>query len=214
MLYYLLKFLLLPIFKLFWIGEVEGLENIPKKEKGGFIFASNHQSFFDFLVLVGVSPRRIYFLTGEVFFEKWPWWSWLVNLTGQIKIVRYGDEKERKESAIKAKKRAIELLLQGKVIGIYPEGTRSRTGKLQKARGVGVAYLALAAKVPIVPVGMIGTYQIMSPYDHIPKIKKCKIRIGEPLNFSKYYSQENDRKVLKKINKEVMTQIGELIGKI
>ena len=68
MIYWILKKIFGPFVKLIWIKKAEGLENVPKK--GAFIIASNHSSYFDFISLIAVCPRRIYFLAGEVFFKK------------------------------------------------------------------------------------------------------------------------------------------------
>jgi len=208
--FYSMKTILLPMFTLFWIGKKEGVKNIPKK--GGAILASNHQSFFDFLILEGVSPRRIFFLAAEKFFDKWWWWTWLIKSTGQIKVMREGDEEIKKEASDAAKKRVLELLSQGKLIGIYPEGTRSRTGEIQKAQGYGVAYFALKAKVPIIPIAMFGTFDLLAPHQHFPRIKKCRTKIGKSIDVSEYYGKENDKEVLEKIVRKVMIEIASLAG--
>lgn len=204
--YFFFKIFIFPVIRLLWVGKVEGKDNIPLK--GGVTIASNHESYFDFICLSAVFPRPIYFLTAEVFFKKW-WWYPIVKLTGQIKIDRYGEG--RKASARKAFEKALLVLKQGGVFGLYPEGTRSSDGKLQKAF-TGVARTALIAKVPVVPVGMIGTYEIMSRHENHPHFKKCQIKIGQPLEFSQYYGQENDRVILRKITSQIMLAIADLTG--
>lgn len=201
-----LKIFIFHLIRLIWVDEVEGLENIP--EKGGVIVASNHESYFDFICFSAVCPRPVRYLAAEVFYEKW-WWRPIVTLTNQIKIERYGENK--KKSARKAVKKAIHTLKQGDVFGIYPEGTRSADGKLQEAF-TGVAKIALEAEVPVVPVGMKGTYEIMSRHEKTPHFKKCKIKVGEPLNFSSYYGKEQNKQVLRKITNQVMSEIADLTG--
>jgi 1-acyl-sn-glycerol-3-phosphate acyltransferase len=203
MFYYLLKFILGPISKLIWVKRIDGLINIPKS--GPVIIAANHQSYFDFLLLVAVCPRRIYFLAGEVFFKKW-WWRPLVKWTGQIRVNR--DQKDKSASVNKA----IDVLKNEQVLGIFPEGTRSKDGQLQKAYG-GVVKLALKANAPIIPVGISGTYQIMSRHMNSPKFFKiASFKFGEPIVLKESGSNDVDRLRLDIIaNERVMSRIKEML---
>jgi 1-acyl-sn-glycerol-3-phosphate acyltransferase len=201
MVYLILKLLFGPIARLIWIKKVEGLENVPKK--GSCIIAANHSSYFDFFSLTAILPRRIYFLAGEIFFKKW-WWYPLVKFTGQIKVDRNSSDKTQ------AKKEVLLILNQGKVVGIFPEGTRSSDGKIGKAF-TGVAKFALEAKVPVVPVGISGAYETMSRHDKLPKLKKnIIIKIGKPMYFAEYYANRNDEIVLREIADKIMEEIKSL----
>lgn len=202
MFYLLLRIIFSPFVKLIWIRRVEGLENIPTS--GKIIIASNHESYFDFLCFPSICPRRIYYLAGEVFFKKW-WWAPLVILTGQIRVDR------DKKNNIDAVNSAMNILNKGQALGIFPEGTRSSDGKLQKGF-TGVAKFALSARSHILPVGMIGTYEIMSRFDKFPRLKKCEIRIGKPLDYSKYYGKENDKSVLRLVTDDIMKHVAYLTG--
>jgi len=201
MFYILLKIIILPIIKLIWVGKVEGIENIPKK--GGFILASNHESYFDFITLYAVVPRRIYFLAGEVFFQK-KQWSWLMKLTKQIKVDRNSEDKSLSINE------ALKHLRMGHLIGIFPEGTRSSDGKLQKAYN-GAVKMSLKASVPIIPIGIIGTLEIMSRHDRFPKFKKCVINFGKPIVYKKSDSYEEK---YTNLTKDLMVKIGNLCGEI
>jgi len=201
MIYWILKKIFGPFVKLIWIKKAEGLENVPKK--GAFIIASNHSSYFDFISLIAVCPRRIYFLAGEVFFKKW-WWYPLVKLTGQIRVDR--DSKDKTD----AKQKVFSILNQGKVFGIFPEGTRSADGKIGKTF-TGVAKFALGARAPVVPIGITRTYEIMSRHDKKPKFKKIiKIKIGKPLYFEEYYEKAGDDTVLRQITDKIVEEIEKL----
>jgi 1-acyl-sn-glycerol-3-phosphate acyltransferase len=204
MFYWVLKIVFGPLFKLIWIKKVEGLENIPKK--GNYIIAANHSSYFDFFSLVSVWPKRIYFLAGEIFFKKW-WWYPLVKLTGQIKVDRdSGDKTEAKEKALL-------FLKQGKIMGIFPEGTRSSDGNIGKSF-TGVASFCLNGKVPVIPVGIKGTYQVMSRHDKRPKLKKIiAIKIGKPMYFEEYYNSSDDKNVLREITDKIINEIFFLFSK-
>jgi len=201
MVYWVIKTLFGWIVRLIWIRKVEGMENIP--QKGSFIIAANHSSYFDFFSLIAVCPRRVYFLAGEVFFKKW-WWYPLVKLTGQIRVDR--DSKDKTS----AKQRVFSILNQGKVFGIFPEGTRSPDGKIGKTF-TGVAKFALGAKVPVVPIGITGTYEIMSRYDKKPKFKKnISINIGKRMFFEQYYGKQADEAVLRQITDKIVEEIEKL----
>jgi len=204
MAYWILKFILGPVVRMIWIKKVEGLENIP--EKGGCIIAANHSSYFDFFCLVAVVPRRIYFLAAEKFYKSKFWWPF-VKLTGQIKVERESHNKEE------IYKKVYSILEKGGVIGIFPEGTRSSDGKIGKTY-TGVAKFALRAKVPVVPVGISGTYEIMSRYDKKPKFKKIiEIIIGKPIDFKEYYNKECDEKLFREATNKIMVKIAELAEK-
>ncbi len=90
MIYWILKYTVGILIRIIWVKKVSGLKNIPKN--GPLIICANHSSYFDFLTLIAVCPRRIYFLTGEVFFKKWQW-RWLVKSTNQIKVDRKSKDK-------------------------------------------------------------------------------------------------------------------------
>jgi len=199
--YWILKKLFGWIVRLIWVKKAEGLENMPKN--GAFIIAANHCSYFDFISLIAVCSRRVYFLAGEVFFKKW-WWYWLVKSTSQIRVDR--DSKDKTE----VKQKAIDVLKQGKALGIFPEGTRSSDGKMGKTF-TGVAKFALETKVPVVPAGITGTYEIMSRHDKKPKFKKnIVINIGKPMYFEEYYGQAGNETILRQITDKITEEIEKL----
>jgi 1-acyl-sn-glycerol-3-phosphate acyltransferase len=198
MLYWILKKILGPFVRLIWIKKVEGLENIPKT--GSFIIASNHSSYFDFISLMAVCPHRVYFLVAEKFFKSKFWYP-LVAGTNQIEVDRKNTDKKE------VYQKVFSLLKMNSVLGIFPEGTRSPDGKIGKTF-TGVAKFALGAKVPVVPIGITGTYEIMSRHDKWPKIKKIiEINIGKPIYFKTYYKKEPDGNTLRKITNEIMKGI-------
>ena len=203
MFYIFLKIFVLPIIKLIWVKDVKGLENVPKK--GGVIIASNHESYFDFITLYSIIPGRIYFLAGEIFFKK-KQWAWLMKLTEQIKVDR--DAKDKSQPI----NQAIKHLKEGKVIGIFPEGTRPSDGKLQRAYN-GVIKIAILAGVPIIPVGIKGTFEIISRHDRYPKFKKCQLFFGEPIYYDKYIRNVNKIDLLTNLTRSLMKKIGKLCDK-
>ena len=105
----------------------------------------------------------------------------------------------------------VDVLRRGGMLGIYPEGTRSPSGKLYRGR-TGVARMILEAKVPVVPVAMFDTDKAMPIGTVIPKVRRVGIVIGEPLDFSRFEGMEGDRFVLRSITDEIMVEIARLSG--
>jgi 1-acyl-sn-glycerol-3-phosphate acyltransferase len=198
MLYWLLKKIFEPFVRLIWIKNVEGLKNIPKT--GSYIIAANHSSYFDFISLITVLPRRMYFLAAEKFYKSKFWYP-LVAGTGQIKVDRKNNDKKE------VYQRVFSILKNGDVLGIFPEGTRSPDGRIGKTF-TGVAKFAIEGMVPVIPVAISGTYEVMSRHDKRPKLKKIiKIRIGKPMYFKEYYKKEYDENTLREITDEIMKEI-------
>src|SRR5919106_3156165 len=142
MFYWVLKAILKPLLRAIYRIRVEGLENVPKK--GAAIIAANHVSFLDsFFIPLVIKRRKMTYLAKADYFKSWKT-SWFFKGVGQISCEREGGKKSEQSLQI-----ALEVLEDGKLLGIYPEGTRSPDGKLHRGR-TGVARLALAAGVPII----------------------------------------------------------------
>jgi 1-acyl-sn-glycerol-3-phosphate acyltransferase len=203
-LYSVAKAVLKPTFNFLWRILVEGLENVP--EKGGAIMAPNHVSVLDSFFLPAALPRRITYVGKAEYMDSWKT-KYLFPAMGMIPIDRSGGNKS--EGALLA---ATKVLQRGELFGIYPEGTRSRDGVLHKGH-TGVARLALRANVPIVPVGLQGTVEVQPPDARFPKVfRQVKIRIGRPIDVSRYEDRSSDHLVLREITDEVMFEIRNLSG--
>lgn len=184
-----------------WRAEAEGLEHVP--DEGAAIMASNHLSYLDHFLMPAVVPRQIYFISKDQHFDV-PIQRWVFRQAGVIPLARgEGDEE--------AFQRALGVLEAGDLLGIYPEGTRSLDGKLHKGH-TGVARLALAAGVPIVPIGMIGTFEALPKGSRLPKFPKVTVRFGEPLDYPDHHGEQEDYDLARKITDEVMMAIAELSG--
>ncbi|MDP9068965.1 MAG: 1-acyl-sn-glycerol-3-phosphate acyltransferase [Actinomycetota bacterium] len=205
--YWVFKAILKPILRLLYGIKVEGLENVPRK--GPAIIAANHVSFLDsFFIPLVVRRRKVTYLAKADYFKSWKT-AWFFNMAGQIPTEREGGQKS--EQALNT---ALRVLKEGKLLGIYPEGTRSPTGKLYRGR-TGVARLALAAKVPIIPCGLIGTEEVMPKEAKFPRLlgrPKVLVRFGRPLDLGRFAGQERDRFVLRSITDELMYEIMQLSG--
>ncbi|GAB3419145.1 lysophospholipid acyltransferase family protein [Flindersiella endophytica] len=209
MLYWFLKvFALGPLLKAIFRPWVEGLENIPTQ--GPALLVSNHLSFSDSVFLPLVVKRRITFPAKMEYFTgrgiKGRLTSLFFRGIGQIPIDRSGGR-----ASLAALNSGLKVLQRGELFGIYPEGTRSPDGRLYKGK-TGVARLALASGAPVIPVAMIGTDTLQPPGKAIPKLMRPGVRIGKPLDFSRYEGMEDDRFVLRSITDELMYELMELSG--
>jgi 1-acyl-sn-glycerol-3-phosphate acyltransferase len=209
MLYWILKRVVLgPILTLLFRPKVTGRKNLPKH--GAAILASNHMSFSDSIFLPLAVPRRITFLAKSEYFTGRGPKGWLVKkffeAAGQVPIDRSGGRAS--EAAVNT---AIKILNSGELLGIYPEGTRSPDGKLYRGR-TGMARIAIEAGVPVIPVAMIGTYDIQPTGQVLPKIKRVGIAFGEPIDMSVYAGRQKDPAVLREATNLVMDALKQLGG--
>ncbi|EPH42234.1 hypothetical protein STRAU_4711 [Streptomyces aurantiacus JA 4570] len=189
---------------------MDGLENIPAE--GPAILASNHLSFSDSFFLPAVLDRKVTFIAKAEYFTtpgiKGRMTAAFFKGVGQLPVDRSG-ARGAGEAAIKS---GIDVLERGELFGIYPEGTRSPDGRLYRGKPGGLARVALATGAPVIPVAMIDTEKIQPPGKVMPKLMRPGIRIGKPMDFSRYQGMEHDRFVLRAVTDEVMYEIMKLSG--
>jgi 1-acyl-sn-glycerol-3-phosphate acyltransferase len=202
-LYGVAKAVLSPAFRFAWHTRVEGVEHIPAD--GGAIIAANHISVLDSFFVPFSLPRRITYVGKAEYLDSWKT-RYLFPAMGMIPIDRSGGD-----AASGALAAATGLLEAGELFGIYPEGTRSRDGDLHKGH-TGVARLALQAQVPIVPVGIQGTVEVMPADARLPKLfRTVRIRFGRPVDAAGRH-RGDDRLLLRQVTDEVMERIRGLSG--
>jgi len=198
------KALLSPVFKFAWRVRTEGLEKVPAT--GGAILAPNHTSVLDSFFLPLVVGRSMTYVGKAEYMDDWKT-KYLFPAMGMIPIDRSGGD-----ASARALDAAACVLDRGELFGIYPEGTRSRSGKLHKGH-TGVARLALRTGSPIVPVGIIGAVDVQPPDAKFPRpFMEVLIRFGDPIDVSRYADRANDRLVLRQITDELMYSIRDLSG--
>jgi 1-acyl-sn-glycerol-3-phosphate acyltransferase len=205
MFWFMMKYVLLgPILRLMYRPKVTGLENVPAE--GPAIIAANHQSFLDDLLLpLVVKGRKVVFLAKADYFDRW-YLRWFFKGANVIPVRR-----EKTSAAEAALATGVQALRDGKLVGIFPEGTRSPDGRLYRGK-TGVARMALEAQAPVIPVAIVGTYEAM-PYDRkVPKPGRTEIRFGKPLVFERHYDRPRDRFVLRSATDELMYEIMMLSG--
>lgn len=180
MLYPLTRIVLGTLARLIFRPVIEGRENIP--HTGPLLIASNHLSFIDSFVIPLTAPRRVLFLAKSEYFTghgiRGTVQRWLITAVGAVPV-----ERGTAGAARGALDSALEILERGQAFGIYPEGTRSRDGRLYRGH-TGVAWLALTARCRVVPVALQGTQDIQPVGSRIPRIRKITVRFGKPLDFS------------------------------
>ncbi len=207
MVYWLLKGILKPLMRAIYKIEVTGLENVPKK--GSAIIAANHLSFLDsFFIPLVIKRRKMTYLAKADYFKSWKT-SWFFKSVGQISCEREGGKKSQQSLEI-----ALEVLDEGKLLGIYPEGTRSPDGRLHRGR-TGVARLALQAGAPVIPAGLIGTDLVQPKNKRFPRLTgriKVQVNFGPPLDFARHAGDEKDRFVLRSATDEIVYEIMRLSG--
>lgn len=203
-LYPVAKAILTPLFRASWKFDLRGLENIPPS--GGAILCPNHTSVLDSFFVPALLPRRVTYVGKAEYLDDWKTRK-LFPALGMIPIDREGGDAGERALAT-----AQRILESGELFGIYPEGTRSRDGRLYRGH-TGPARLALRAHVPIIPIGIKGAREVMPPDARFPKLRMpVQISFGKPISVERYADRPGDRLVLRQIIDEVMYEIRELSG--
>ena len=204
MTYWVLKAILTPLLRFLYRVRVEGVEHVPVS--GPVILVSNHVSFCDSIFLPLVLRRRMTFVAKAEYFED-PKTAWFFRAVGQIPIKREGGSASQRALAS-----ATEVLQAGGIFGIYPEGTRSPDGRLYKGH-TGVARLALANRVPVIAVAMIGTREAQPIGQVVPRFfMPITVRFSKPMTFERYYDRAEDPRVLREIPDTIMFELREQSG--
>ena len=203
-LYRALHTMLPPILNALWRPWIEGMENIP--DNGAAIIATNHLSFLDSIFVPALVPRPVYYLGKSDYFSGWQ--RYFFEGVGVMPVNRGGGDAS--EASLR---KGEEVLRSGHLLGIYPEGTRSPDGRLYRGK-TGPVRLAFRTGAPIVPVGLVGTDEVLPVGAKIPKLARVGIRFGEPIDFALRYGEDaaNDRFALRSATDELMYEIMMLSG--
>jgi 1-acyl-sn-glycerol-3-phosphate acyltransferase len=208
MLYTALHTVVPPVARAVWRPTVTGVENVPST--GPVIIASNHLSFADSVVIPVVVPRKVVFLAKSDYFtgpgikgaaSK----AWFEGL-GMLPV-----DRDDPRSALISLDTALEVLGRGEAFGVYPEGTRSRDGRLYRGR-TGVAHLALTADCPVVPVGLSGTQDLQPVGSNLPRLAKVTVAFGSPIRPDAELAAMPSGKARRVLTDRVMTAIQALSG--
>lgn len=193
------------LFKIYFRWEVYGLQYIPRT--GPVLIASNHASFLD-PVLLGTSlPRDMHYLARKTLFKN-PIFGKILHIVNAVPVDRDGN-------GMAGLKAILERLNHGCAINLFPEGTRTTTGKLQKAH-TGIGLTVIKSTAPVIPARIFGSFEAYGKGSHFPKPKKIIIRYGAPIDFSalrleaKTCTKERLREIYQNVTDTVMDNIAHL----
>lgn len=197
----LVRYVLAPLARLVYRPRVEGLSNVPSS--GPVIIAANHRAVLDTAVISLVVRRQVRFLGKAEYFTgrglRGRLMAAFVDALGFVPV-----ERGNAHAGLAALNAGQNVLNEGGVFAIYPEGTRSLDGRLYRGH-TGVAVLALTTGAPVVPVALFGTEKLMPRGGKIPRPAKVAVRFGEPLDFTSV--TERNQRARRAVTDEVMAAI-------
>ena len=208
MLYRSLELTLAPALRAVYQPVVTGAGRVPAT--GPVILAANHESFADeFFIPIATRRQVFYFAKAEYFTApglRGRAMAAFFRGMGQVPVER-GDMR----SAAAVIDVGVEVLGEGKALGIFPEGTRSPDGKLYKFR-TGVARLALRSGAPVVPVGLVGTRDVLPPDSRRWHRRPVEIHFGSPMQIGHLAVQERNARILREVTDAIRAEIQRLSG--
>jgi 1-acyl-sn-glycerol-3-phosphate acyltransferase len=206
--YVLARLVIRPLLRLLFRPHVRGRENVPLT--GPVILASNHLSFIDSIAIPSMAPRKVAYLAKAEYFTGTGISGWfsrtLFSALGAQPV-----ERETHRAAQAALDTALAVLKDGGAFGIYPEGTRSRDGRLARGK-TGVAWLALTADCPVVPVAVAGTDKVQPIGARWPRPHRISVTYGEPLTFPEHRGKAGNGRARREVTDRIMHAIADLSG--
>lgn len=178
------------IFLLFYRWDVQGRQNIP--DEGPFILCANHISWWDPPLVGSLTKRTVRFMAKEELFK--------IPVIGKFMPMVQAFPVKRDSADRRAIKTALDTVKNGGGLGIFPEGTRSRTEELLPPQA-GIGLIAVKSEAPVVPVAIIGPYKLFRP---------IKVRIGAPITFPQYYGVKTKSEHLEEVAGKIMDEIARL----
>jgi len=185
-------------------AQVTGVEHVPRE--GPFILVANHRSLADPPILgwaTGLQVGRVVHFMAKLEVRRWPIIGWLADQSG-VFFVRRG------EGDRGAQRQALRLLAAGGPIAIFPEGTRSRDGRLRTAKS-GAALLAMRSGAPLLPVGISGTERLFPGSSRVPHRTRVRVRIGPTFRLDHVPDGRLDREALTAGTDRIMREIAALL---
>jgi 1-acyl-sn-glycerol-3-phosphate acyltransferase len=206
--YLLARFVVRPVLWVLFRPRVTGRDNVPLT--GPVILASNHLSFIDSFAIPTVAPRKVSYLAKAEYFTTPGLGGWFTrSLFTALSALPV--ERQAQRAAQAALDTALHVLQRGEAFGIYPEGTRSRDGRLARGK-TGVAWLALTADCPVVPVAVVGTDRAQPVGARWPRPHRISITFGAPLSFPEHRGQARNGRARREVTDRIMAAIVELSG--
>lgn len=207
-LYRAAKFVAAPTSRLAWPQSVEGVHHVPRQ--GPVILAANHLALIDPLFIGVACPRTVRFIAKQELFDEGNLpkraVAGLLRALGPLTVDRRPGQSSRE-----AMDNSLNVLHNGEVFGIFPEGTRSPDGRLHRGQ-TGIAWLALTADVPVVPLALAGTDRILPPGRSIPSFNRVGVRFGPAVDLSPWEGQANKARPRREATDAIMAAIAKLSG--
>ncbi len=192
-----------------WVKKIIGLENIPKE--GGFIIAANHCSYLDdFTVAPAVimhTNRKVHMYCNDWYYK----FKLIAAFLKRHECIPISIQTNNKKTNKEAFELALDYLKKGEPVGVFPEGGRSLDGKLRPAK-TGIAKLALTSKIPVLPIGVVGSHKVFPKGSIFPKFKRFDVKIGKLIYLDKFFGKEDNKKILKEVASLIMKEVGKLSG--
>jgi 1-acyl-sn-glycerol-3-phosphate acyltransferase len=179
--YNLLQFLAQGLFYGLLRGRAYHRERVP--EKGGLLVVSNHQSYFDPIVAAIPVPRPFNPMARDSLFRN-PAFGWLIRSL-------YAFPVKRRSADLSAFKEAVRRLRQGRIVLVFPEGTRTRDGSIGRLHS-GIILMARRAGVPVLPMVIDGTYECWPRQQTLPTLHPVRISYGEPIPAERVQSTSSE----------------------
>ena len=196
------------LFFQYWFSlKVEGIENLPKDKS--YLIVSNHCSHLDGPAIIAAQKKHmkyVYSLAAQDYFFNSSFKGWFCKYF--LNMIPF----KRRGKSFEGLKFCQNILAEGKIILMFPEGTRSLSGKIQPFK-LGLGFLAMNLKVPIVPVYIHGSYQAMPKGKYLPRKHQIKVIFGSPLKIDCYLEQEKIMKK-KKIYKDIVENLQKKIEQL
>lgn len=208
MIYRALHTVVPPVAKAIWRPQISGLHHVP--ETGPVILASNHLSFVDSVVIPIVVPRKVVFLAKSDYFTG-PGVKGAISRAWFTGLGMLPVDRDDSAAAMESLQTALEVLGRGEAFGIYPEGTRSRDGRLYRGR-TGVAHLALTSGAPVVPVGLSGTQKLQPIGSRLPRLVDISVSFGAPITVGDEYDGVPRGRARRELTDRIMSSIHALTG--
>jgi 1-acyl-sn-glycerol-3-phosphate acyltransferase len=199
MFYWLVCYLFWVLFKTFFALEVKGVENVP--QKGAVLITGNHSSYLDPPLFAAVVGRRLNFMARESLF-RFPPFAWLIKALGTFPVKRGKPDR-------RALRKALDILQRGGALVLFPEGTRSLNGTLQKGEA-GAGMIALKSRAKVIPAFITGSDKALPRGAKRPRPGKIKVRFGKPVSLEEFYDQKEVKETYFKVSEKIMRSIGEL----
>jgi 1-acyl-sn-glycerol-3-phosphate acyltransferase len=205
MIKFLARAFLAPLARLVFRPRIIGKQNVPRS--GAVLIASNHLSFIDSVVITLVAPRSVSFLAKSEYFTG----TGFKGLASRLFFTGIGAipvERSAGQAAQDALNSGLAVLERGDAFAIYPEGTRSRDGRLYRGR-TGVAWLALTSGATVVPVALTGTQNIQPPGSNRIRLARVTVEFGAPVPVSGAADSGKARRV---VTDDIMEAIQRMSG--